>query len=132
MTVRKCNLPLKKQNMDLLKIRVYLCHVCKVEVGGSIFLVFLDNFKKFFLPLHCHFKLSVVSSIVVQGEGQEESFRVSEVLICLKKKKNVEMRLFWGSSNSHLRWESQSLTLVSSYSQEREDWGSIIGHAAHT
>lgn len=67
--------------MDLLKIKMYLCHVCKGEVGRSIFLVFLDNFKKLCLPLHCHFKLGVVSSIVVEGKGQEESFGVGEVLI---------------------------------------------------
>lgn len=67
--------------MDLLKIRMYLCHVCKGEVSRSIFLVFLDNFKKLCLPLHRHFKLGVVSSIVVEGEGQDESFGVGEVII---------------------------------------------------
>lgn len=82
--------------MDFLKIRMYLCHVCKGEVVRRISLVFLDNFKKFFLPLHCHFKLRVVSSIVVKGEGHEESFGVGEVLICLKRrKKSVERKLFF-------------------------------------
>lgn len=71
--------------MDLLKIRMYLCHVCKGKVGRRIFLVFLDNFKKLFLPLHRHFKLDVISSIVVEGEGQDQSFGVGEVLIYLKK-----------------------------------------------
>lgn len=68
--------------MDLLLIRMYLCHVCKGEVAKSILLVFLDNFKKLCFPLHRHFKLSVVSSIVVEGEGQDESFGVGEILIC--------------------------------------------------
>lgn len=63
-------------------IRSYFCHVGKGEVGRSIFLVFLDNFKKLCLPLHCHFELGVISSIVVEGEGQKESFSVGEVLIC--------------------------------------------------
>lgn len=72
--------------MDFLKIRMYLCHVCKGEVGRRISLVLLDNFKKFLLPLQCHLKLWVVPSIVVQGEGQEESFGVGKVLICLKQK----------------------------------------------
>lgn len=90
--------------MDFLKIQMYLCHVCKGEVGGRISLVFLDNFKKFFLPLHCHFKLRVVSSIVVKGKGHEESFGVGEVLICLKKKKRtLKESSFLSSSNSHLR-----------------------------
>lgn len=61
---------------------MYLCHVCKGEVARSIFVVFLYNFKKLCFPLHCYFKLGVVSSIVVEGEGQEESFGVGEVLIC--------------------------------------------------
>lgn len=47
----------------------YLCHVCKGEVGGRVFLVLLDNFKKLFLPLHRYFELGVVSSKVVKGEG---------------------------------------------------------------
>lgn len=47
----------------------YLCHVCKGEVGGRVFLVLLDNSKKLCLPLHRYFELGVVSSKVVKGEG---------------------------------------------------------------
>lgn len=94
MVVRKCNMPLKTKTPK--KIRLYLCHVCKGEVGRRIFLVFLDNFKKLCLPLHRHFKLGVLSSIVVEGEGQEESFSVSEFLICLKKKQRMLKGGFFG------------------------------------
>lgn len=59
----------------------YLCHICKGEVGGRVFLVILDNFKKLFLPLHGHFKLGVVASIIVEGECQDESLSIGVVII---------------------------------------------------
>lgn len=91
MTVRKCNLK-KNKTWISERFQMYLCHVCKGEVGRRISLVLLDNFKKFFLPLQCHFKLRVVPSIVVQGEGQEESFGVGKVLICLKQKEKRTLK----------------------------------------
>lgn len=77
---------------------MYFCHVCKGEVGRRIFLVFLDNFKKLCLPLHCHFELDVISSIVVKGEGQDESFGIGVVLIYLKINKLGMLKegLFFG------------------------------------
>lgn len=64
---------------------LYLCHVCKCEVVGGALLVVLDNFKKLFLPLHGHFKLWVVASIVVEGEGHDQSLGIGEVVIWEKR-----------------------------------------------
>lgn len=64
---------------------LYLCHECKGEVGGRAFLVILDNFKKLFLPLHGHFKLGVAASVVVEGEGQDESLCIGVVVIWEKQ-----------------------------------------------
>lgn len=49
----------------------YLCHVCKGEVGSRVSLVFLDDFEKLCLPLHSHFELGVVTSVVVKGKSQD-------------------------------------------------------------
>lgn len=67
------------------QVLLYLCHVCKGEVAGWVFLVVLDNFKKLCLPLHSHFELGVVASIVVEGEGQDESLSIGEVIIWEKQ-----------------------------------------------
>lgn len=53
------------------QILLYLCHVCEREIGQRAFLVVLDNFKKLTLPLHRHFELGIIASIVVEGEGQD-------------------------------------------------------------
>lgn len=63
------------------QIKLYLCHVCEGEVSGYVFLVVLDNFKEFFLPLHRHFELDVVASIVVEGEGHNERLGIGELFI---------------------------------------------------
>lgn len=63
------------------QILLYLWHVSEGEVGGGVFLVFLDNFKKLFFPLQRHFKLGVVARVVVEGECHEESLGVAVVLI---------------------------------------------------
>ncbi len=67
------------------QILLYLCHVCKGEVGGRVFLVGLDNFKKLCLPLHSHFELGVAARIVVEGEGQDESLSTGVVVIWKKQ-----------------------------------------------
>lgn len=64
---------------------LYLCHVRKSEVASRVFLVFLHNSKKLFLPLHSHIKLGVVACIVVEGEGHDESLSVSVVIIWEKQ-----------------------------------------------
>jgi len=64
---------------------LHLCHVCKGEFGCWVLLVGLDNFQKLCLPLHRHFELGLVASVVVEGEGQDESLRVGEVVIWKKQ-----------------------------------------------
>ena len=58
---------------------LYLCHVREGKVGFGVVLVLLDNVEKLLLPLHRHFELDVVASIVVKGEGEDEGLCISEV-----------------------------------------------------
>lgn len=60
---------------------LYLCHERKGKVGVGVVPVLLDHINKLLLPLHRHFELDVVASIVVEGEGKDEGLCVSEVFI---------------------------------------------------
>lgn len=65
------------QQDESFHILLYLCHVCKGEVGTRALLVILDNFKELRLPLHGHFELGVGTSVVIEGEGHDESLSIS-------------------------------------------------------
>lgn len=75
---------MQKTNSTLcgsLNFSQYLCHVCKGEVGVGISLVLLDDFQELALPLQSHFEPRILTIIVVQGEGQDESLCIGVVLI---------------------------------------------------
>ena len=59
----------------------YLRHVGKREVVAGVLLVFFDDVKEDLLPLQSHFEPGVVPVVVVEGEGQDESFCVREVIV---------------------------------------------------
>lgn len=62
-------------------VSLYLCHVCKGKVAGGVFLVVLNNFKKLCLPLHGHSEFGAGPSIVVEGEGHDESLSIGKIII---------------------------------------------------
>lgn len=64
----------------------YLCHVRESEIAVRALLVFLNNFEKFLLPLHGHFKFGVVAGVVIEGEGSDQSLSVCIVVTWSRKK----------------------------------------------
>lgn len=78
---------------------LYLCHVCKSEVGVRVSLVFLDNFEKLCLPLHSHFELDVGTKVVVEGEGHDQSFSIGIIIIWERKAYTSKMVYILYSTN---------------------------------
>lgn len=74
-------MPLEKVKAGQQQVSLYLCHICEGEIGQRAFLVILDNFKKLGLPLHRHFELGVITSIVVEREGHNQSLSIGVILI---------------------------------------------------